>query len=99
MQNELIKLGFLKGNLKNGTGADGKWGKNTEKAYQLYLSMNNAPQYKKPEFISPAAQIGVYSTENNTSFNQPLYQRIRFKQGGQLPSRNIVKRFKNRKFN
>lgn len=95
MQNELIKLGLLKDRF----GADGKWGENTEKAYQLYLSMNNAPQYEKPEFISPAAQIGVYSTENNTSFNQPLYQRIRFKLGGILPSRNIVRRFKNRKFN
>ena len=85
MQNELIKLGLLKDKF----GADGKWGDNTEKAYQTYLSLKNIPVYEKPETPSVAAMAGIYSEEN-----KPLYQRIRFKQGGQLPSRNIVKRFK-----
>lgn len=92
MQNELIKLGLLKGNLKNGTGADGKWGKNTEAAYQKYLSLKNIPVYEKPETPSVAAMAGIYSEEN-----KPLYQRIRFKQGGQLISRrNPIERFKNK---
>lgn len=79
MQNELIKLGLLKGNLKNGTGADGKWGKNTETAYQKYLSLKNIPIYEKPE--TPTI---------------PLYKQIRFKQGGQLVSKDPIKRFKSR---
>lgn len=74
MQNELINLGLLKDRF----GADGKWGKNTEAAYQTYLNLKNIPVYEKPE-TPPVAVI--------------------LKQGGQLPSRNIVKRFKNRKFN
>ena len=77
MQNELIKLGLLKGNLKNGTGADGKWGKNTETAYQKYLSLKNIPIYEKPK--TPTI---------------PLYKQIRFKQGGQLVSKDLIKRFK-----
>lgn len=90
MQKQLMELGLLKDRF----GADGKWGKNTEAAYQKYLSLKNIPVYEKPETPSVAAMAGIYSEEN-----KPLYQRIRFKQGGQLPSRNIVKRFKNRKFN
>ena len=90
MQKQLMELGLLKDRF----GADGKWGKNTEAAYQKYLSLKNIPVYEKPETPSVAAMAGIYSEEN-----KPLYQQIRFKQGGQLPSRNIVKRFKNRKFN
>lgn len=85
MQNELIKLGLLKDRF----GADGKWGKNTEAAYQKYLSLKNIPTYEKPKMPSVAAMAGIYSEEN-----KPLYQRIRFKQGGQLPSKNIIERFK-----
>lgn len=73
MQNKLIKLGLLKDRF----GADGKWGDNTEAAYQKYLSLKNIPIYEKPE--TPTI---------------PLYQQIRFKQGGQLISRNPVRRFK-----
>ena len=85
MQNELIRLGLLNDKF----GADGKWGDNTETAYQKYLNLKNIPVYEKPETPSVAAMAGIYSEEN-----KPLYQRIRFKQGGQLPSRNIVERFK-----
>ena len=85
MQNELIKLGLLNDKF----GADGRWGKNTEAAYQKYLSLKNIPVYEKPETPSVAAMAGIYSEEN-----KPLYQRIRFKQGGQLVSKNPVKRFK-----
>ena len=38
---------------------------------------------------SVAEMAGIYSEEN-----KPLYQRIRFKQGGQLVSRNPIVRFK-----
>lgn len=92
MQDKLIKLGLLNDKF----GADGKWGKNTEAAYQKYLATQNAiqnvPTYQKPENpVSPAAMIGIYPEDN-----KPLYQQIRFKNGGQLVSRNPIKRFKNR---
>ena len=40
---------------------------------------------------SVAEMTGIYTEEN-----KPLSQRIRFKNGGQLPHRNIIERFKNR---
>lgn len=73
-------------------GVDGKWGEYTENAYKKYLALKNVPTYEKPEMPSVTAMAGIYSEEN-----KPLYQQIRFKQGGQLPSRNIIKRFKNKK--
>lgn len=87
VQKKLIELGLLNDRF----GADGKWGKNTEAAYQKYLSLKNIPVYEKSETPSVAAMAGIYTEEN-----KPLYQRIRFKQGGQLPSRNVIERFKSK---
>ena len=150
MQNELIKLGLLKGNLKNGTGADGKWGDNTEAAYQTYLNLKTIPTYtkaeltdstpttptiqEKPASITPTIQeepiqqndfayqksAGYPSSQsrgeqllnsitlrpefkygygNYKNFNPiKLDLRPMFKQGGQLISRNPIKRFKQKNF-
>lgn len=85
IQKQLMELGLLKDKF----GADGKWGKNTEAAYQKYLTIKNIPEYTPFEHISPAEQMGIPTNEENI----PLYQRIRFKKGG-LISKNPIERFK-----
>ena len=59
---------------------------NQSKGEQLFNSINLRPEFK-------------YSYSNYKNFNPYKFDlRPMYKQGGQLPSRNIVKRFKNRKF-
>lgn len=92
MQNQLIKLGLLKDRF----GADGKWGKNTEAAYQKYLQyLNNPSGISTPKTPTIEREISPYEQISNNQENIPLYQRIKFKKGGQLLSRNPVERFKN----
>ena len=154
-------LGFTKGN-----GLDGKWGKDTEDAYQKYLQMKTIPtftpelvsssEFKPSNVITPEIRekiaineytpniieqkimsapitynramtrdwlrnnigtaYGVSAAERSASRralngqltdndrlllqqNQKLWDALKnvgvFKKGGQLPSRNIVERFKN----
>ena len=64
---------------------------------QNLVSKNPIQRFKQGRKIVKAEEgitemAGIYSKEN-----KPLYQRIRFKQGGQLVSRNPITRFKNKK--
>lgn len=90
MQQKLLDLGLLKGSK---FGVDGKWGRDTEAAYQKYLNLKNIPVMNQPiARISPAEQMEIYTEET-----KPLYQKIGLvlKQGGSLlPLRNPIKRFK-----
>ena len=128
--------------------ADGKWGDNTEAAYQKYLQLVNVPEMSQEEakaaitprqvqFANPVnlnlTPIQVPQTYNRTqvreflrnkgvnpySFSGDQRRAIRmilngqgtdqdkalvqsmgiFKKGGQLPSRNPITRFRNRKSN
>ena len=128
--------------------ADGKWGDNTEAAYQKYLQLVNVPEMSQEEakaattprqvqFANPvnlnSTPIQVPQTYNRTQVREFLRNKgvnpydfsgdqrraIRmilngqgtdqdkalvqsmgiFKKGGQLPSRNPITRFRNRKSN
>ena len=106
IQNKLIQLGLLNDRF----GDDGRWGRNTEEAYKKYLALNsintNPDDFavtkpidkviipNVPQNISPG-----YLVDENPLQNYPTtrYATTFMKKGGQLPSRNPIERFKNRK--
>ena len=103
IQNKLIQLGLLNDKF----GADGKWGRNTEEAYKKYLvlnSINTNPDsfaVTKPidKVIIPNIPQNIssgYLVDENQLQNYPTtrYATTFMKKGGQLPSRNIIERFK-----
>lgn len=92
VQNKLIKLGLLNDRF----GADGKWGKNTQAAYEAYKRIAFNPQTIPTEEPIEKTPDYMDSPINNSQVDLAgvAKQYLYAKQGGQLPSRNPVKRFK-----